>query len=163
MPPTSATAKLVAPNRQVATATTTAMTAPMPLLRFIWLRINRQRSQRMVLSWSQFISSFQPAKFLRLLAFVADDGQELVLQRPGAPQLLHRALMNQFPVRDDAHVRAESLDNLEHVRSQEDRRAAPDALFEGVAQHAGGDGIHTLERFVQEQQVGVGNQGGGQG
>ena len=64
-----------------------------------------------------------------------DDGKELVLQRPGLPQLLHRPLMNQLPARD-ADVGAEFFYNLEHVRREENGRAASDTLLEDVAQYA---------------------------
>ena len=58
---------------------------------------------------------------------------------------------------------AEFLDNLQDVRGEKDRRAPTDALLEGVAQHARGNGINALEGFIEEQKVRIGDQGRGQG
>ena len=71
--------------------------------------------------------------------------------------------MNQFALRDDADVRAKFLHDLQHVRGEENRRAAADTLLERVAQYPRRHRVHTLERFVEEQQVGIGNQRGGEG
>ena len=60
-------------------------------------------------------STLQPAQLLNLVPVAAHHREEFVLQRAGAPQFLHRALVNQFSLRDDADVRAKFLHDLQHV------------------------------------------------
>src|SRR5688500_18761663 len=99
----------------VPTATIAAKTAPMPPPLAHWFRVRRQRSQRIVFSWGQFMSlgsGFEPAEF-GLLVGCADHREERVFQRAVRPQLVHRSLVHQLALGDDAHVRAQFLDNLE--------------------------------------------------
>ena len=71
--------------------------------------------------------------------------------------------MDDLAARDDGHVGAEPLDDLQHMRREKDRSAAFDAAFEHVAQRARGHGVHAFEWFVEEEQVGIRNQRGGEG
>jgi hypothetical protein len=54
---------------------------------------------------------------------------------------------------NDADVRAEPLDDLQHVRRQKQRRSARDITRQHVADHARCDGIDSLERLIKKQQV----------
>src|ERR1035438_742051 len=163
MPASSPPTKQAPPSTKALAAMMAARTAARPWLRVHWLRVSRQRSQRMVLSWDQFTSCLQPTELVRLVAVVADDSEELLFRSTGAAQVLHGAVMHQLAAGDDADVGAEFLHNLQDVGGEKDRCAATDALLEGVAQHARGNGIDALEGFVEEQEVWIGDQGSGQG
>ena|ERR1044071_4820934 len=71
--------------------------------------------------------------------------------------------MNELAAGDNAYVGAQFFHDLQHVRGEENGRAASDALLECVTQDARGDSIDALERLVQKQQVRVGKQRSGQG
>ena len=105
MPASSPPTKQAPPRTKAPAAMMAARTAARPWLRVHWLRVSRQRNQRMVLSWDQFTLPLQPTELLRLVAVVADDGEEFVLQRTGAAQILHGAMMHQLAAGDDADVR----------------------------------------------------------
>src|SRR5579864_5075789 len=127
IPPSKAPTKLAPARTHMAKTTIAAITAPRPLLRAHWLRVRRHRSQRMVFSWSKFTSPLEPAQFVCLFFAGTDDVQKFVFQRSGLPQLFHSALMNELPVRDDAHVGTELFDDLQNMRGKEKSRTTPDA------------------------------------
>ena len=60
---------------------------------------------------------------------------------------------------DDAHVGAQLLDDLQHVRREEHRRAPLDELPQRVPQHPRRHRVNALERLVEKQQVRVRQQG----
>lgn len=64
---------------------------------------------------------------------------------------------------NDRHVGAEPLHNLHDVRGQEHGGSARHALLQEIPEQTGPDRIHPFERLVQEEQVGSGQQGRGQG
>ena len=74
-----------------------------------------------------------------------------------------RPFGHQLAAGDDAHVAAQPLDDLQHVRGQEHGGvAAADHAAQQLAQAARRHRVHALERLVQEQQARVVDQGAGQ-
>src|ERR1041385_4757125 len=140
-------------NPAIKMLTITTSTAARPLPRVSWLRESRQRSQRIARNCSQFMSLPEPAQLLRLDLFAAHRRDEAFLQRTGQPHLLHRRLINQLAAGDDAHVGAKLLNNLQHVRREEHRRAVFDTTFQDVPQHARRNRVHAFKRFVEKQQI----------
>ena len=66
-------------------------------------------------------------------------------------QLLQRPLCDKFSTVDDADMRAQPLNDLEHVRRKEDGHAARGHPLQHGLQRACRDCIHTLERLIQKQ------------
>ena len=64
---------------------------------------------------------------------------------------------------DDGHVRAQLLDGGHHVRGENDGAAATRVVGEDLADVRRGNGVHGLERFVEDQDSRRVDEGGGQG
>jgi hypothetical protein len=77
------------------------------------------------------------------------------LRRRGAlrAQLGDRPLRHEAPLVEDADVVGEALDDLEHVRGEEDRAAAAGELVQEALDEARGDGVDPFERLVEEEQA----------
>ncbi len=73
------------------------------------------------------------------------------------------ALGDETTAVDDGDVAAETLDDLEDVRGEEDGGAAGDHALKHVFEGACCDGVYAFEGFVEEEDFGAVDDGGGEG
>ena len=66
-----------------------------------------------------------------------------------------------FALGDDDDAVADQLDDFEHVRDVEDGLALRGELLQQVFEEPGGDDVEAGERFVEDEQLGIVQQGGG--
>src|ERR1035441_8535365 len=74
----------------------------------------------------------------------------------------NRTLGDQPAAVNDADVGAQALDDLQHMRGEEDGGAARDHALQHLLQRAGGDGVDAFEGLVEEEHLGAVDDRGGQ-
>ena len=75
-------------------------------------------------------------------------------------KLLKRTLGDELATVNDRDVRTKPLDDLEHVRSKEDRSATRDHPLQHRLQGAGGNSVDAFERLVEKKNLGSVNDRG---
>ena len=117
--------------------------------------IIRQRSQTRARRYLTRSSTSDPVERRPRLGS-ADEPDEDLFERAAAArvaaQLRNRTLRDQPPLRDDADVIAQPLDDLEDVRGQEDRAAAGDEGLQQILDLARRERVDALEGLVEEEQ-----------
>src|ERR1700683_2354334 len=76
-------------------------------------------------------------------------------------QLFERALSHQSAAMDDGEVTTKTLDNFEHVRSEENRGAASNHALKHGFECAGCNSVHTFEWLIEKKHSGSMNNGAG--
>src|SRR5262245_35632179 len=100
--------------------------------------------------------ALQPTKRARRGGVRACLLQEQLFERlPVLAHLVHRYLLDELTSDNNSDMRAKALDDLQHVRGQENGRSTMDVAGEQVADNPRGHGVHAFERLVEEQQVWV--------